>query len=231
MMATATSSRVAPKPVRTTEPRPPVSVFVVDDHHVVREGLVAILGRESDIDIVGEAESAEQALELLAGADPDVIVADYRLPGMDGVGLCREIAERRLRAGVVVLSGFLDDDAVHASMMAGARAYVVKDVEASELKRAIRAAARGETMIDSKVTGRIVGWAARADNPSLLTELRPSELQVIRLLCAGKSPTEIAAHTGLSPQTIKSYLREIYTKLGVNSRAEAIALALRRGIA
>jgi DNA-binding NarL/FixJ family response regulator len=208
-----------------------VSVFVVDDHHVVREGLVAILDRESDIRVIGQAETAEQALDRLTDADPDVVVVDYRLPGMDGVGLCREIAERRMRARVVVLSGFLDDDAVHASMMAGARAYIVKDVEAAELKRAIRAAACGETMIDPKVTGRIVGWAARSDSPTLLGELRPSELQVLRLLCQGKSPKEISAATKLRPQTVKSYLREIYTKLGVGSRAEAIAIALRRGIA
>lgn len=231
MIAPSSHSRVAPIPARPKPVREPVSVFVVDDHHVVREGLIAILGREEDIRVVGQAENAEQALVSLSDADPDVVVVDYRLPGMDGVGLCREIAERRMRARVVVLSGFLDDDAVHASMMAGARAYVVKDVEAGELKRAIRAAARGETVIDPKVTGRIVGWAARADAPTLLGELRPSELQVLRLLCQGKSPKEISSMTKLRPQTVKSYLREIYTKLGVGSRAEAIAIALRRGIA
>lgn len=207
----------------------PITVFLVDDHDVVREGLVAILEREPDIEIVGRSDSAESALEALPDVDPAVIILDHRLGGMDGVEACREIAERRLRAQVVILSAYLNEEVVQAAFLAGARAYVVKDVEAAELKRAIRAAVRGETVVDPKVAGRFLSWAARLD-PRATGALRPTELRVLRLLVQGKSNREIAGTAGLSPHTVKSYLREIYQKLGVGSRAEAAAVALRRGL-
>jgi two-component system, NarL family, response regulator DevR len=205
-----------------------ITVFIVDDHDVVREGLAAILGREADMKIVGQAETAEEALESVPAVDPAVILVDHRLPGMDGVALCRAIAEMRLRAQVVVLSGLLDREVVAAALDAGARAYVVKDVEASELKRAIRAAARGKTLVDPKVAGRVVtgAWGEARQH----VRFPPSQLNVVRLLVEGKSVADIAAATGLSHHTIKSYLRTIYRRLGVSSRAEAAAVALRRGL-
>lgn len=231
--ATLRSDLSAPSPSSVDTPSPgeeaKIRVFLIDDHDVVREGLVSILGHEPDIQIVGEADSAEEALHKLPEADPDVVILDYRLPGMNGSDLCREIAERRLRAQVVMLSAYLDESIVDAAMMAGARAYVVKDVEAGELKRAIRSAARGQTTVDPKVVGRILSWAARLA-PRAAQTLRPAEMQILRLLAEGKSNQQIAAVTGLSPNTVKSYLREIYAKLGANSRASAAAIALRRGL-
>jgi DNA-binding NarL/FixJ family response regulator len=227
--ALAALRALAPAELPAETPTEKVTVFLVDDHDVVREGLLSILGREPDIEVVGESSTAEGALESLDRTNPSVVVVDYRLPGMDGIELCREIAERRLRAQVVMLSAYLDDDIVYSALMSGARAYVVKDVESSELKRAIRAAARGETVIDPKVAGRILNWAARLD-PRATHALRPMELRVMRLLVEGRPNREIARLMGLSPHTVKSYLREIYRKLEVGNRAEAAAVALRRGL-
>lgn len=208
-----------------------ISIFLVDDHDVVREGLMSILDREPDLEVVGEAADAERAIERLPGADPDVVVLDYRLAGMDGIDLCREIAERRLRARVVILSAFLEEDVVQAAFMAGARAYVVKDVESGELKRAIRAAARDEVTVDPKVAGRVASSIANMDRSSTASGLGASEMQVLRLLCQGKSNERIAAAIGISVHTVKLYLGSIYTKLGVRNRSGAVGVALRRGLA
>lgn len=207
-----------------------IRVLVVDDHPLVREGLIAILGAEPDFEIAGEAASGETALELLLHIQVDVLVTDFRLPGMDAAALCRAIAEIGYGADIVVLSAFLDEDAVYAALMAGARAYVVKDVDAEELKRAIRVVARGETSVDSKVTGRIIGWAAKAERPSIGPQLRASELHVLQLLAHGKTTAQIAKEAGLRPATVKSYLSEMYFKLGVKTRAEAVAVAFRHGL-
>jgi DNA-binding NarL/FixJ family response regulator len=204
-----------------------ITLLLVDDHDVVREGLKTILEREPDMRVVGEAASAEAALDLLPRLDPVVAVLDQRLPGMKGIELCREIAERRLRAQVVILSAFLEQETVESALRAGARAYVVKDVEAAELKRAIRAAAKGQTTIDPKVAGRFVEWAARRPRRRYAS-LSPRHLRVLRGLVEGKSAREIGRVTGLTLQTVKSYMREIYSSLGVNSRAEAVAAALRQ---
>ncbi|HEX9775348.1 MAG TPA: response regulator transcription factor [Actinomycetota bacterium] len=205
-----------------------VSVFLVDDHDIVREGLTAILGRDHDIDIVGEAATAEDALPALVELNPAVVVLDQRLPGMSGVDLCREIAERKLRTQVVILSAFVEDGIVEAAFRAGARAYVVKDVEASQLKRAIRAAARAETTIDPKVAGQFVAWASRVA-PNQASPLSPAQLRVLRLLADGKTAREIASSVRISHHTVKGHMREIYRRLGVSSRAEAAAVGLRQG--
>ena len=212
-----------------SEPGAVIAVLIVDDHDIVREGLAAILGREPDLEIVGQAESAEEALAILRTSNPSVVVLDDKLPGMNAVRLCQTIATEALRAQVVVLAGVLDEQGSAAAIAAGARAFVVKDVGSSELKRAIRVAARGETLVDSApvATGGGAPWET---TPSQV-RLPPSELRVLRLLVEGMSVADIATTTGLSQHTIKTYLRTIYRKLGVSSRAEAASFALRRGLA
>lgn len=206
-----------------------IRVFIVDDHDVVRAGLKALLEREADIKVVGEARSAEEALGVLADIDPEVVILDYRLPGMDGDAFCREVAERRLRAAVVLLSAYLDEEPVQASFLAGARAYVVKDVEAAELKRAVRAVAGGGTYVDPKVAGRLMGWAARLD-PRGTDSLRPTEIKILGHVAAGRTNAEIARLLSLSRHTVGSYLASVFRKLGVQQRAEAVAVAIRRGL-
>ena len=201
----------------------PVTVFLVDDHAIVREGLAAILSREPDFAVVGEAADAEEALGLMEEIQPAVAVLDQRLPGMSGLELCREIAERRMRTQVVILSGFLERHAVEGALRAGARAFVVKDVEADELKRAIRAAAQGQTTIDPKLS-RVFAMDRQEKRMS------PRHLRILNALGEGLSAAEIGQKLGLTEHTVKSYMRELYAELEVNSRAEAIAAAARRGL-
>lgn len=215
-------------PARGSSSSNPIRVFLVDDHELVREGLISLLRREPDLSVVGQAATGREAIESIPAADPDVVILDYRLPDMSGLEICREIAERRLRARVVVLSGFLHDQAVHESLMAGACAYVVKDVEARELRQAIRIVARGGMLIDPQVAGHMLSWAARQyPNKSGLS---PSLLTVLRLLGQGKTNAQIAEAMGLTLLTVKTYVSRIYRQLGVNGRAEASAEALRRGL-
>lgn len=209
-------------------PNSPITVYVIDDHPVVREGLGAILGREADIRIVGSAGSGEQALEELPGVDPDVVILDYRLPGASGAQISREIA-RRHRARIVVLSAFLHEDVVEAAFQAGAHAYIVKDADVEELKRAVRAVAGGGHVLDPKIAGRFVGWAARIE-PHLPDALSAQQKKILALLVEGHPARSIAATVGLSEHTVRSYTRDIYAKLGVHNRAQVASVALRRGL-
>ena len=215
-------------PPMMTTPMPDagaIGVFLVGGRDVVREGLTAILGREPDIDVVGEAETGDDALHRLAALEPAVALVDRLLPDTDGLELCREMARRELRTRVVILSGLLDDRIADEALLAGARAYVVKDVEAAELLWAIRAVVRGEIFVDPKVAGR-----SPLRSPQTVPRFPPSELKVLRCLVQGMGVAEIAAATGLSEHTVKTYLRAIYRRLGVSSRAEAAAVALRLGL-
>lgn len=205
-----------------------VSVLIVDDHDLVREGLRALLGRQERIEIVDAVATGEEALALLARRPCDVIVLDYQLPGMNGLELCREIAEQRFRTEVVILSSSVDEQLVFASLWAGARAYVVKDVEGDELERAIFSAAAGKTSLDPKVTQRLIGLAARIPMPSE-DLLSPRLRQILQSLAEGMSARDIERQLGLKRYTVKSYRRDIYLKLGVKSREEAVAVALRQG--
>lgn len=205
-----------------------ITILLVDDHDVVREGLASILGRETDFEIAGQAAGGREALEMFDAIDPAVVVVAHRLPDMPGDVLCQEIAARRANARVVMLSSVIDEETVEASLRAGARSYVVKDVEPGELKRAIRAAAKGQTTIDPKVTGRLVLWAARLPAGSQRNSISPRHLTLLRHLAEGRSTVEIAQSTGLTHQTVKSYLRDLYKILQVRSRAQAVAVALRR---
>jgi DNA-binding NarL/FixJ family response regulator len=203
-------------------------VFLVDDHEVVREGLCALLGREDDLEVVGSASTAAEALDALAAHDVDVVVMDQQLPGMSGLEACREIAERRIPVQVVLLSAYLEEGLADAALLAGARAYVVKEVEAGQLKRAIRAAARGETSIDPKVSGRFVHVTSIA--PAAEFVLSPRHIGILAGLADGKSSDEIADSMGVTIQTVKSYTRQSYKALGVRNRAQAVAVAVRRGL-
>jgi DNA-binding NarL/FixJ family response regulator len=200
-----------------------IGVFIVDDHQVVREGLRALLKRDAGMVVLGEAADAESALEQLPELDPDVVVADVRLPGMSGPDLCRAVAEAGLRARIVILSGFLDRHAVSDSFLAGAVAYVVKDVDPHELYGAIRAASRGERRIDPKAL-------PNALERSTGGYLRPPDRDLIRLIRDGRTIPEIAEILHVSHHTVRARLRRIYRDLGCSNRSEAMAVALRRGL-
>lgn len=207
----------------------PVRVVVVDDHEIVRAGLAALLGREPDIHVVGLLEDADAALRAIDELSPDVAVVDYRLPGMSGVELCERIVSSQPGVAVIMLTTSLEDAVIEGALRAGARAYVYKDVDARELKNAIRAVSRGEAVLDPKVAGRVAAWAReRHDAGSGALSVR--ETEVLRLVARGAHNKEISAELNLSDNTVRTYLRRILSKLECQSRSEAAAIATRRGL-
>jgi len=208
----------------------PVRVVVVDDHEIVRSGLSALLGRDSEIHLVGVAADGEEGLNLIGDLRPEVAVVDYSLPSMSGIEVCDEIVRRFPETAVVVLTTYLSDDVILRSVEAGAQAFVYKDVDAGELKRAIRAVTRGETVLDPKVAGRVMQWANRRRASGRTSVLSVQETEVLRQVSRGGTNKEIADALKVSENTIKTYLRRVMEKLDCHSRSEAAAIAARRGL-
>lgn len=207
-----------------------VRVVVVDDHEIVRAGLTTLLSREPDIHLVGVAPDAEEGFDMIADVHPDVAVVDYSLPRMSGVELCEMIVSRFPETAVVVLTTYLNDDVILRSVEAGAQAFVYKDVDAGELKKAIRAVTRGETILDPKAAGRVMLWANRRKNGRRDGGLSLQETEVLRHVTAGATNKEIADAMTVSENTIKTYLRRVMEKLDCHSRSEAAAIAAKRGL-
>lgn len=209
-------------------------IVVVDDQEIVRAGLRALLGREQDIHVVGAAPDGEEALRLVDELNPDVAVVDYGLPKMTGVEVSEAIQKRHPEVSVIILTNFLDDEIVHRALQAGVSAYVYKDVDARDLKRAIREVAAGHAVLDPKVAGKVVSWANKRTRRKRLRTGEPSlsarEIEVLRLISQGASNREIAKLLGLSPNTIKSFVHRILSKLDCHTRAEAIATAAKSGL-
>jgi two-component system response regulator DevR len=210
-----------------------IHLLIVDDHEMVREGLKAILVAEQDFQIVGEAANAEQALELIERLHPQVALVDIRLPGTNGIELCRVVNERYPETAVIILTTFTDESLVAQCIQAGARGFIVKDIERLDLKRSIRAVARGEAAIDTKVAASVLAQLRR--NP-LSSEASPSpdrlssqQLVILRLIAQGLSSREIATQLYLSENTVKGYVQEILHRLGVKNRTEAVMVAVKQG--
>lgn len=208
----------------------PVRVVVVDDHEIVRAGLSALLGREPDINLVGVAADGEEGVNLIGDLRPEVAVVDYSLPRMSGVEVCEEIVRRFPETSVVVLTTYLNDEVILRSVEAGAHAFVYKDVDATELRRAIHAVTRGETVLDPKVAGRVVRWANRRRAGGRDGVLSLQETEVLRLVSRGGTNKDIAEAMHVSENTVKTYLRRVMEKLDCHSRTEAAAIAARRGL-
>lgn len=204
-------------------------VVVVDDHEIVRAGLRALLGREPDIDVVAMASNGEQALEVIALHQPEIAVVDYSLPGMTGVELCERIVVSHPDVSVILLTTYLEDSVIRGALEAGARAYVYKDIDALDLKRAIRAVARGEAVLDPKVAGRVARWAHQRRTAGGAS-LSVRETEVLRLVAKGRNNKEIGLVLGVSENTVRTYMRRLLAKLDCQSRTEAAALAARRGL-
>jgi DNA-binding NarL/FixJ family response regulator len=208
----------------------PIRIVVVDDHEIVRVGITALLSREDEVQVVGAAATAEEGLALIREVEPDIAVVDYSLPGMSGVELCERVTVRFPKVAVILLTTFLDDDVIMRALEAGARAYVYKDVEAVDLKRAIRTVARGEAVLDPKIAGRVAAWAHRRRFSAHDEPLSLRETEVLRLVTRGASNKEIATELYISENTVKTYLKRVLTKLDCHSRSEAAAVASRRGL-
>lgn len=217
---------------------PKIRIAVVDDHEVVRHGLRLSLELEADMVVVGEARSGEEALNLAREVKPDVMLLDVRLEGTDGPEVCRRVLEVTPRMAVIMLTNYLQDGFVLRSLMAGAKGYVIKDVQLSELKRMIRSVYRGGSVLDPKVTAQVISTAtssgelpsSKSGAPKNVTVLSETDLTIVKCLSEGLTNKQIANHVHLSPHTVKDHLEKIRAVLDVGSRTEIVAKALRRGL-
>lgn len=209
-----------------------IRLLIIDDHEMVREGLKAMLTAEPDFEIVGDTANAEQAFELIARLHPDVILLDIRLPGVSGVDVCRTVTERYPETAVIILTTFTDEALVAQCIQAGARGFIVKDIERFDLKRSIRAVARGEAAIDPKAAVAVLAQLRRAPQVSQGPSpepLSPQQIVILRLVAQGLSSREIATQLYLSENTVKGYVQEILHRLGVKNRTEAVMVAVKQG--
>jgi DNA-binding NarL/FixJ family response regulator len=205
--------------------------MLVDDHDVVREGLRALLSRREGFDVVAQAASVREAIAEAARTQPDVIVMDVRLPDGSGIEACREIREARPETRVIMLTSYADEEAVFASILAGAAGYVLKQTRSGALADAITAVARGESLLDSAVTQKVlerVRAASRPKSDDPLGALTEQEHKILVLIADGKTNKEIAAEVYLSDKTVKNYVSSILSKLNLRRRSEAAAFIARR---
>lgn len=200
-----------------------IRILIADDHSLVRHGLAAIINMEEDTQVVGEAGDGEEAIALWRELRPDVVLMDLRMPRVEGVEAIKRIRAEDPRAGIIVLTTFDHDEDIYAGLRAGAKAYLLKDVEPEELFRCIRAVHSGEAYLQSKVAVRL---AQRVHDESLTGR----EEQILKLLAEGKSNRAIGQALFITESTVKSHLKSLFVKLDVTSRAEAVALAARRGL-
>ena len=212
----------------TSSSSKPIRVMLVDDHLMVRRGLATFLKVFNDLQLAGEAESGEAAIQLCAEVHPDVVLMDLVLPKMDGATATRAIRQQFPQVQVIVLTSFKEGELITNALEAGAIGYLLKDVSADELVRAIRAAYAGRATLSPEAAQALVETANQAPAPGL--DLTEREREVLALMIEGLNNTQIAGRLIVSPSTIKSHVSNILAKLGVASRTEAVTLALRNRI-
>ena len=200
-----------------------IRVMVVEDHHIVRQGLVALLGTVPDIKVVAEAADGQQATELFREHQPDVTLLDLRLPVLGGVEVITRIRQQSPAARVIVLTTFDGDEDIYRALQAGARGYLLKGMRTDELLDAIRAVHAGRTRIPPLVAERLANRLNGQD-------LTARELDVLKLIVAGNSNKEIGSELSISEATVKTHMNNILSKLGVSDRTQAATTALQRGI-
>ena len=206
-----------------------IRVLIADDHMVVREGLRAILDAAPDLLPVGEAADGAEAVRLVEETAPDVVLMDLRMPGMDGIEAIRRIKAGHPGVQVVILTTYDDDDYIVRGLRAGARGYLLKDTGRHVLFEAIRAAARGESLLPSGVVDKVVAHL-QGPRPVKAETLSRRERQVLTLVAQGAANKEIALQLDISERTVKAHVTSVFNKLGASSRAEAVAIALRSGL-
>ncbi|MBW3664594.1 MAG: response regulator transcription factor [Actinobacteria bacterium] len=207
-----------------------VRIVVIDDHPIVREGLVTVLSDEPDFEIVGEHDTAEHAMSALAVEKPDVVVIDYRLPGISGIDACRSFRERDGRCRVVVLTSFPRDATVTEAFTAGAHGFLVKESEPAVMREAVRCVAAGGTFIDPKIAGRLVSHAMAGRRTRGPFGLSSQERRVLEYLPSGATNAQIGLQLGIAEETVKSHLRKALRKLEVSDRKEAVDVIRRKGL-
>ena len=199
------------------------SVLVVDDHALVRTGVVKIISHEPDLQVVAEAANGVEAIEAYAKHRPDVTLLDLRMPVLEGVEAVRQIRELDPQAKVIVLTTYDTDEDITRALKAGAKAYALKDISSAELVACIHDVINGKTYLAPAAAAKLAEGMARM-------QVTPRELAALRLMADGKSNKEIANTLGISERTVKSHLGHLFEKLGVTSRTEAVKVATRRGL-
>lgn len=213
-----------------TPGRPPLRLLVVDDHEVVREGLVALLSRRDEFQIVAEAGTVAESLAAVRRFEPDLVVMDVRLPDGSGIEACREIRSEFPTIRIVMLTSYPDEEAVLSAILAGASGYLLKQIRGRDLVTALEAVGRGDSLLDPAVTERVlerVRRIANGDEKDELSELTAQERKILRLVADGKTNKEIAAEVFLSDKTVKNYVSSILSKLNLQRRAQAAAFVAK----
>lgn len=212
----------------TITPSQPIRVMIVDDHTMVRRGLATILKVFDDLQLAGEAQNGAEAITLCGEVSPDVILMDMVMPEMDGAAATRVIREKYPQVQVIALTSFKEGKLIKNALEAGAIAYLLKDVSADDLARAIRAAHAGRATLSPEAAQALIETANQPPMPGL--DLTEREREVLTLMTEGLNNTQIAGRLTVSPSTIKSHVSNVLSKLGVASRTEAVTLALRNHI-
>ena len=215
----------------------PIKVLLADDHAFYREGVRALLSTIPEIEVIGEASNGGEAIVRAGELQPDVILMDLKMPGMNGIDATRHIHERHPDMGVLVITMFDDDDSVFAAMRAGARGYLLKDADKEEVMRAIVAVKRGEAIFSPAIARRMMQYfssspvsAARRNQPGEFAELTEREMEILHLIARGHNNTVISNKLSLSIKTVQNYVSSILTKLQVADRSQAIVRAREAGL-
>lgn len=210
-----------------------ITVLIADDHPLFRDGIRTLLLSVSDMELIGEAETGDEAVRLAAALQPDVVLMDIQMPGINGIEAARQIVYASPHIALLMMTMFDDDDSVFAAMRAGARGYILKGAKQDEIQRAIRAAAHGEAIFSPSVAARMMVYFSAlrpAQSPQIFPELSEREREILALIAQGYKNPEITATLVLSPKTVRNHVSNILGKLQVADRAEAILKARAAGL-
>jgi DNA-binding NarL/FixJ family response regulator len=207
-----------------------IRVLLADDQRLVREGLATLLNLLDGIELVGTAADGEEAVQLAARLDPDIVLMDLSMPRLNGTEAIRRLAERGPRPRAIALTTYADDASVLGALRAGARGYLTKDAGADEIRAAMEAVARGEAALDPAVQHHVVAALATPAAASLPDELTPREAEVLGLIAEGLTNAEIAERLVVSAATVKSHVNHIFAKIGARDRAQAVVYAYANGL-
>ncbi|MNW31262.1 Transcriptional regulatory protein LiaR [compost metagenome] len=216
----------------SNEDENPIQVLLVDDHEMVRIGLAAVLGTEEGIEVVGEAGSGEEGIRLAEEYKPDVILMDLVMDGMDGIETTRRVLQILPQCKVIVLTSYLDDERMYPVIEAGAFSYLLKTSRAGEIADAIRAASRGQSVLESQVASKMMDRFRQPQEAAPAhADLTEREMEVLRLLAQGKSNQDIADDLIIGVKTVKFHITNLLSKLGVEDRTQAAIYAYKNGLA
>jgi DNA-binding NarL/FixJ family response regulator len=205
-------------------------ILIADDHPLVRKGLRSVLGAVPEFEVVGEAATGREAAERAAALQPDVVLMDLQMPGGSGIEATREVVRTSPQIRVLVVTLFEDDESMFTALRAGARGYVLKDAHEEDVVAAVRAVGRGEAIFSPSVANRLLSYFAAPRPPEVFPTLTDREREVLKLIARGVSNAVIAKQLGLSPKTVGNYVSNIFGKLQVADRAEAIVRAREAGL-